>query len=117
MNQKGFINIILVIITVALVGLGAYFVSTRQVASPTPTPTPTPTQQYEFKRCNVGTTWGCRPVTQGIAPDPNNPPSSSVCGCLPTCASGKSLVVSLGEEIWPDGTSKGGFACSYNLPP
>ncbi|KKR88960.1 MAG: hypothetical protein UW50_C0002G0023 [Candidatus Wolfebacteria bacterium GW2011_GWA1_44_24] len=52
MNQKGFINIILVVIIVALVGAGAYFVSTRQTisptpmpsSSPTPTPTPTPTQ-------------------------------------------------------------------------
>src|SRR3989344_5893397 len=42
MNQKGFINIILVIIVVALVGAGAYFVSTRQVMPPTPSPTPTP---------------------------------------------------------------------------
>lgn len=43
MNQKGFINIILVIIVIALIGAGAYFVSTRQVAPPTPSPTPSPT--------------------------------------------------------------------------
>ncbi len=39
-NQKGFINIILIIIVVALVSVGAYFVSTRQITPPTPTPTP-----------------------------------------------------------------------------
>ena len=31
MNQKGFINILLIIIVVALVGAGAYFVSTKQI--------------------------------------------------------------------------------------
>jgi hypothetical protein len=39
MNQKGSINIILIIIVFALVGVGAYFVATRQIA-PTPVPTP-----------------------------------------------------------------------------
>ncbi len=45
MNQKGFINIILILIIVTLVGAGAYFVSTRQTtpATPTPSPSPTPT--------------------------------------------------------------------------
>lgn len=42
MNQKGFINILLIIIVVALVGAGAYFVSTRQVTTPTPSSTSTP---------------------------------------------------------------------------
>ncbi len=42
MNQKGFINIILIVIVVALIGVGAYFVSTKQTAPPNPTPTPTP---------------------------------------------------------------------------
>ena len=42
MNQKGFINILLIIIVVALVGAGAYFVSTKQTTSPNPIPTPTP---------------------------------------------------------------------------
>ena len=46
MNQRGFTNIVLVIVVVAIVGIGAYFVSTRQIMQPTssPTPTPTPTQ-------------------------------------------------------------------------
>ena len=51
MNQKGFINILLIMVVVALVGAGAYFVSTRQIKLPTPSPTtsltpipsPTPT--------------------------------------------------------------------------
>lgn len=53
MNQKGFINILLIVIIVALIGAGAYFVSTRQITSPipslipgstlTPSPTPPPT--------------------------------------------------------------------------
>lgn len=41
MNQKGFINAILIVIIVALVGAGIYFVSTRQIAPFTPTPLPT----------------------------------------------------------------------------
>lgn len=47
MNQKGFINILLIIIVVALVGAlvgaGAYFVSTKQITPPNPIPTPSPT--------------------------------------------------------------------------
>jgi len=64
----------------------------------------------------VLTTWGCKPVTQGMAPDPDNPPPT-VCGYLPTCPNGQFLVISLGEGTWPDGSHKGGFSCSYNLPP
>ncbi|MBI2326797.1 hypothetical protein HYU92_00610 [Candidatus Curtissbacteria bacterium] len=51
-KQKGFINIFLIIIVIALVGAGIYVASTRQTSppgptpiptlSPTPTPTPTP---------------------------------------------------------------------------
>ncbi len=42
MNQKGFINILLIVIVVVLVGAGIYVVSTRQVTPPTPTITPKP---------------------------------------------------------------------------
>ena len=63
-----------------------------------------------------GKVWGCRPVTQGVTPDPNNPPLT-VCGYLPTCSNGQSLVTSLGEGTWPDGSHKGTFACSFELPP
>ncbi|MEK7659341.1 MAG: hypothetical protein AAB338_01650 [Patescibacteria group bacterium] len=52
MNQKAFVNIILIVVIVALVGAGIYFVSTRQVATPTPSaatiPTPTPTASLPF---------------------------------------------------------------------
>lgn len=41
MNQKGFINILLIVIIVALAGTGVYFVATRQT-TPIPTPTPKP---------------------------------------------------------------------------
>ncbi len=40
MNQKGFINIILIIIFVLLVGAGIYFVSIRQGMLPAPSQTP-----------------------------------------------------------------------------
>src|SRR3989344_4583214 len=49
MNQKGFINIILIVIVVALVGAGSYFVLNRQASPSTPvstlppSSTPTPT--------------------------------------------------------------------------
>lgn len=42
MNQKGFIKILLIITVVALLGAGAYFVSTKQTTPPNPIPTPTP---------------------------------------------------------------------------
>ena len=45
MNQKGFVNILLIVVVV-LVSAGAYFVATRKttpsISVPTPTPTPTP---------------------------------------------------------------------------
>ncbi len=43
MNQKGFINIILVLVIVALVGAGVYFVSTKQPPTSLQTTTPNPT--------------------------------------------------------------------------
>ncbi len=44
MNQKGFANIIIIMVIVVLVGAGAYFVLNR-LAQQTPTPTPTPTPE------------------------------------------------------------------------
>lgn len=43
MNQKGFVNILLIVIVVALIGTGVYVVSTRQTLPPVPTPSPVPT--------------------------------------------------------------------------
>lgn len=43
MNQKGFANIVILIIAiVAIAGVGGYFVLNRQAPSPEPTPTPNP---------------------------------------------------------------------------
>lgn len=43
MNQKGFANILILIVAiVAIAGIGGYFVLNRQAPSPEPTPTPTP---------------------------------------------------------------------------
>ncbi len=35
MNKKGFVNIVLILILVAFVGVGAYFVSTQETNTPT----------------------------------------------------------------------------------
>lgn len=47
MNQKGFTNIILIVVVVVLAGIGTYLVLNRQTTPPTssttPVPTPTPT--------------------------------------------------------------------------
>ncbi len=49
MNQKGFVNIIVIIGVIILVGVAGYFIVNQQtptprpIPSPTPTPTPTPT--------------------------------------------------------------------------
>lgn len=43
MNQKEFVNVLLIAIVVALVGAGIYVVSTRQPAPPTSTPSLSPT--------------------------------------------------------------------------
>lgn len=44
MNQKGFINIILLVIIVLLVGTGVYFVSKPIISIPNPNPNPIPIQ-------------------------------------------------------------------------
>lgn len=45
MNQKGFANIIILIVAiVAIAGIGGYFVLNRQAPSPEPTPTPNPVE-------------------------------------------------------------------------
>lgn len=42
MNQKGSMNILVIIIVVALLAGGVYVLATRQAAAPMTTPTPTP---------------------------------------------------------------------------
>ncbi len=42
MNQKGFLSIALIIIVIAFIGAGAYFVSTKQITLPTLTPVSAP---------------------------------------------------------------------------
>jgi len=69
-----------------------------------------------FKTCSSGKVWGCKPITQG---EYTGVPAPSVCGCVPTCASGLHLVTS-GTGVndkWPDGSRKGTFECSKELPP
>ena len=43
MNQKGFANIALIIVVIAIVAVGGYFVFSKNSATPTPSPTPSPT--------------------------------------------------------------------------
>jgi len=55
--QKGFINIFLIVIIVALAGAGIYIASTRQVTSPVPAPIPNPEPvacTEEAKQCPDG---------------------------------------------------------------
>ncbi len=67
-------------------------------------------------RCPQGGKFTCGQVTQGMAPDPENP-APKVCGCAPTkCSEGESLVISASAERWEDGTLKGIFICSSDLP-
>ena len=76
MNQKGFVNIVLVVIIVALAGAGIYFVSTRQItpstAIPSPSPTPiskstaqlTPTELKYFLEDKFGKATFCGPSVE-----------------------------------------------------
>lgn len=76
-----------------------------------------PAPVVTFKTCPAGRAWQCRIVTQGAAPSPDNP-APTVCGCAPTsCPAGQFLVTSAAEGKWPDGSLKGSFSCSSNLPP
>ena len=44
MNQKGFVNIIVIIVVVIFVGVGGYFVVSQRTSLPMPTPSSTHTQ-------------------------------------------------------------------------
>lgn len=59
----------------------------------------------------------CSMVSQGSAYDPNNPPPT-VCGCKPSScpADRRYLMVDFVSEKWPDGSQKGNFYCSSELP-
>ena len=43
MNQKGFVNIVVIIAIVILAGVASYFILNQRTLSPTPIPSPTPT--------------------------------------------------------------------------
>ena len=73
-------------------------------------------QEETEEELEIEDKWGCGPVTQGIAPDPNNP-APTVCGYIPVCPREQNLIVSLGQGTWPDGSLKGVFSCSSELPP
>ena len=88
MNQKGFINIILIIIVIALVGTGAYFVSTGQVTLPTPSPTPTSTSKPSptFESSSIPTT-----TIPFIGDDTYSWPIQNV--CIPVSSPGDPVVI------------------------
>ena len=58
----------------------------------------------------------CAPVTQGYeSPNPQGP---MVCGCAPiSCPADRPFsVTSAAAGTWPDGSGKGTFTCSADLP-
>ena len=82
MNQKGFINIILIIIVVALVGVGVYFVSTKQITQPNPIPTPTPSPT----------------PTPTLSPTPSPIPKPSPIPTPTPLPSGEKIIRKVGEQ-------------------
>ncbi len=46
MNQKGFANVVLIVLVLVLVGVAGYFVLVQKSPQVTPTPTPTQTQNF-----------------------------------------------------------------------
>lgn len=65
-------------------------------------------------RCPDGTRYGCSPPTSGAEP-PVPPPD--VCGCMPACPDGLFLIANAASGTWPDGSQRGTFSCSSELPP
>jgi hypothetical protein len=79
---------------------------------PEPGPAPAEKKAEEWKHCPRAQHFGCEPRSQGVAPAPGET-IPEVCGCLPTCPSFRSVLIS--QEIeghWPDGTRKGTFTCA-----
>jgi len=142
--KKGYINIFLILAVLAVILVSGYWVMAKKdVAgdlnngengddiSNTATTSDTnsdnsnnddtddndPAPVTSFKSCSADKVWKCQAVTQGAAPDPQNP-APTVCGCAPvSCTAGQALVVSAAEGKWPDGSLKGSFNCSANMPP
>ena len=124
MNPKGSINIAVIIVILLVLGGVGYFALTRNsdnksdvlpqgviVGNEDQTTTPLKT---DVTVSSKGKAWGCRFVTQGTAPRPEDP---QVCGYIPTCSVREFLFVGLGEGTWSDGSLKGTFTCSSGAPP
>lgn len=80
----------------------------------------------KFGICTPPKVFGCSPVATGanFVVDPDAPPDPGVCGCIPQCSVGLTMIASYTDEIWPDGsaswtegTAMGVFHCSKTLPP
>jgi len=90
MNQKGFINILLIVIVVALVGTGAYFVGTRHTIPPAPIPTPTPTPSP--------TSTPSPTPTPPPTPKPSPTPKSSPTSTPRPVSNGEKIIKKVGEQ-------------------
>ncbi len=67
-----------------------------------------------FKVCPIGSEFGCMGITQG---EYTGQPAPIVCGCIPRqCLPGEQVVASGAQGTWPDGSSKGMFECTRDVP-
>jgi len=66
--------------------------------------------------CSTGSSFACEKITLGEEPGEGET-TPVVCGCKPLeCRTGEQVVVSLGEGVWADGSLKGLFECSEEVP-
>jgi len=78
MNQKGFVNIAVIIGVIVLIGVAGYFIANRQTPLPEPTPSPAPSPN----------------PTPSPTPSPNPTPSPT-----PAPEKNKSVSVLLGQQF------------------
>jgi hypothetical protein len=70
-----------------------------------------------WKHCPAHHRFGCEARNQVVAPAYGEA-VPEVCGCIPTCPSSRSVLISQeAEGRWPDGTRKGNFSCAHDGVP
>lgn len=71
--------------------------------------------------CPSDSSFKCGAVSTGAAPMGGNPVALMVCGCKPKVCPvpGQVIVVTAqgSNEVWPDGSPKGTFTCTFNAIP
>lgn len=111
MNQKAFNNIMLILVFIALVGAGIYFVSSRQILPSIPNPIPIPTFECKKDSECPSIQYSCEAIQGDVTICPENDPS-----CISTSSITKGVCkLKEGSQCGTDSDCLGGLFCYANV--